>query len=113
MIQTQISILIPIVVRVKIRRMSASISQRMVGTLCVRIAPCIYIVPTELMDKHITYKYTIGWCRGRVTGIERNKKRSDYGMLIVKFVDFREHYRVQLKEEDYDIDDVWVEITKR
>ena len=34
-------------------------------------------------------------------------------MFIVKFVDFREHYRVQLKEEDYDIDDVWVEITKK
>ena len=28
-------------------------------------------------------------------------------------VDFRESYRVQLKEEYYDIDDVWVEITKR
>ena len=34
-------------------------------------------------------------------------------MFIVKFVDFRESYRVQLKEEDYDIDGVWVEITKR
>ncbi len=34
-----------------------------------------------------------------------------YGMFIVKFVDFREHYKLQLKEEDYDVDDVWVEIT--
>jgi hypothetical protein len=73
----------------------------------------LYVVPTELINKHIAYKYTTGWCRGRVTGIERNKKRSDYGMFIVKFVDFREQYRVQLKEEDYDVDDVWVEITKK
>ena len=73
----------------------------------------LYVVPTELINKHIAYKYTTGWCRGRVIGIEGNKKRSDYGMFIVKFVDFREHYRVQLKEEDYDVDDVWVEITKK
>ena len=79
----------------------------------VRSYSPLYIVPTGLISKHIAYKYTTGWCRGRVTGIERNKKRSDYGMFIVKFVDFRESYRVQLKEEDYDIDDVWVEITKR
>ena len=38
--QTQITIAIPIVVRVKIRWMSASISQRMVGTLWVR---CGYV----------------------------------------------------------------------
>ena len=48
-----------------------------------------------------------------MTGIERHKKRSDYDMFIVRFVDFRESCRVQLKEEDYGIDDVWVEITKR
>ena len=73
----------------------------------------LYIVPMELINKHIAYKYTTGWCRGRVTGIERNKKRSDYGMFIVKFVDFREHYKLQLKEEDDDVDGVWVEITKK
>ena len=73
----------------------------------------LYAVPTELINKHIAYKHTTGWWRVHVTGIERNKKRSDYGMFIVKFVDFRESYRVQLKEEDYDIDYVWVEITKK
>ena len=73
----------------------------------------LYVQPKEFIDKHSAYKYTTGWCRGRVTDIEQNKKRDDYGMFVVKFVDFRGHYRVKLNEEGYDTDDAWVEITKR
>ena len=47
-----------------------------------------------------------------MVGVEKNKKSADYGMFIVKFVTESNRRCVSLNAEDYDVDDMWVEIKR-
>ena len=76
----------------------------------------------ELVNIHFVYKFSAkknedgevigGWERGRVTGIEKNKDSPDFGMFIVKFTAEKHKRCIRLDEDDYDIDDIWVEIKR-
>ena len=39
--------------------------------------------PKDLIRISFAYKFTSGWERGKVVGIEKNKSSDDYGMFIV------------------------------
>ena len=66
----------------------------------------------EVVNTYFAYKFTTGWERGRVTGIEKNSNSPDCGMFIVKFTTEDELRCVSLEEADYDVDDIWVQIKR-
>ena len=66
----------------------------------------------ELVNTFFAYKFTTGWERGRVTGIEKNSNSPDCGMFIVKFTTEDELRCLGLDEEDYDVDYIWVQIKR-
>ena len=67
---------------------------------------------SQLTGAHFAYKYKEGWERGRVIGIEKNKNSRDCGMFIVKFTTEDDRRCITLDEEDYDVDDIWVQIKR-
>ena len=66
----------------------------------------------DLVNCYFAYKFGSGWERGRVVGIEKNKNSADYGMYIVKFPSEDTKRCLALNQEDYDIDDIWVQIKR-
>ena len=46
-------------------------------------------------------------------GIEKNKKSNDFGLFIVKFVTETCKRCLALDEDDYDADDIWVQIKRK
>ena len=69
--------------------------------------------PKDLIGISFAYKFTSGWERGKVVGIEKNKSSDDYGMFIVKFITERNKRCLALESEDYDVDDIWVEVKRK
>ena len=67
---------------------------------------------SQLTGAHFAYKFKEGWERGRVIGIEKNKNSRDCGMFIVKFTTEDDRRCITLDEEDYDLDDIWVQIKR-
>ena len=67
----------------------------------------------ELIGSHFAYKWSTGWDRGRVVGIEKKQDSPDFGMYICKFISETCQRCVALEEEDYDIDDIWVTIKRK
>jgi len=67
----------------------------------------------EMMNIHFAYKFTSGWERGRVVGIEKKKDSPDFGLFIVKFVTESCKRCVMLNADDYDADDIWVELKRK
>ena len=67
----------------------------------------------EMVGKSFAYKFIGGWERGRVIGIEKNKNSPDYGLFIVKFPTESCKRCLALDKDDYDVDDIWVEIIKQ
>jgi hypothetical protein len=68
---------------------------------------------SDLVGTYFAYKWTTGWYRGRVVGIERKQSSPDFGMYICKFVSETCQRCVALEEEDYDIDDIWITIKRK
>ena len=66
-----------------------------------------------MVGKSFAYKFIGGWERGRVIGIEKNKNSPDYGLFIVKFPTESCKRCLALDKDDYDADDIWVEIIKQ
>jgi len=59
-----------------------------------------------LIGISFAYKSALGWERGKVVGIEKNKNSEDYGMFIVTFITERNKRCLALESEDYDVDDI-------
>ena len=58
------------------------------------------------------YKFSAGWERCKVVGIEKNKKSPNYGMFIVKFMSESNKRCLMLAQEDYDVDGIWLQIKR-
>jgi len=66
----------------------------------------------ELIKCTFAYKFRDGWERGRVVGIETNKNSPDRGLFVVKFITETNKRCLALDKDDYDVDDIWVEIKR-
>ena len=67
----------------------------------------------EIIGATIAYKFDAkggGWARGTVKSLAKSGENA--GMYGVKFVGEQLIRFLELREEDYDTDDIWVEIKK-
>ena len=71
-----------------------------------------YKKASDLVNTHFAYKFTHGWERGRITGIEKNTESQDCGLFIVKFPSENHKRCLALNQEDYDVDDIWVQVKR-
>ena len=69
-------------------------------------------IAKDLINTYFAYRFSAGWERGKVVGIEKNKKPPDYGMFILKFTSESNKRCLSLAQEDYDVDDIWVQIKR-
>lgn len=67
----------------------------------------------DVVNSYFAYKFTTGWERGRVTGIEKRKDSPDFGLFIVKFISEDRKRCLALEPSDYDADDIWVSIKRK
>ena len=66
----------------------------------------------DIVGTHFAYKFTSGWDRGRVVGVEKRRSSPYFGLLICKFVSESCQRCLELHQDDYDVDDIWITIQK-